>query len=642
MTQPRQDIGHGENLTAWGQDGPVYHHNRHAQFARSKQLGLCARSTRVFRNDAGDLVSAHQLQITLNGERPTVCHHDIFRKRQGSRRRINKAQQVEMLGVRCELLKVHAPDSQHNPFTRSIQRSDGRRNIRHIDPVVTFSGLPRRAGQSDHRDIGDSACLHGIQAHLAGKGMGRIDQMRDLVLKDIAGKPLRAAKATDALRKRVPDRARHAASQRNGASKPRLVKRLAQQVGLGCAAKDQGFGRMGKSPWLSIVGLGENGADGLCSASLNALERAEIVMGAARHLDLLPEVSAEKVMWPVPFSDGIKQLLSFRGQRVVVLASGDPFWFGAGTSVSCHLSRDEWIALPNVSTFAMAASEMGWALEKTHCFGLHAAPFTRLRPVLARGVRLIVLLRDGAAVAGIAQYLAQQGWGESQISVLEALGGPRARRSELLADDAVTQEFTHPVCVAIEVAGAGDSVPLAAGRPDALFASDGTMTKRPVRALTLSALAPRPFQHLWDIGGGSGSIAIEWLLSDPSLSATTIEPNPERAARIIANAAALGVDRLDVVQGYAPQSLEHLAVPDIVFIGGGLSADLLAWLEGVLPKGTRLVANAVTLESEVLLVQARARCGGDLMRIDLSNAAPLGAKHGWKASYPIVQWSVTL
>jgi len=365
-------------------------------------------------------------------------------------------------------------------------------------------------------------------------------------------------------------------------------------------------------------------------------------MGAPRHLALLPDVGAVQIVWPVPFSDGIEQLLSFRGQRVVMLASGDPFWFGAGSSVSRHLQRHEWVGLSNVSTFSMAASEMGWPLEKTHCFGLHAAPFTRLRPVLARGARLIVLLRDGDAVAGIAQYLAEQGWGKSRISVLEALGGPRARRSELLASDDINQEFTHPVCVAIEVAGQGDAVPLAGGRPDALFASDGTMTKRPVRALTLSTLAPRPFQHLWDIGGGSGSIAIEWLLSDPSLSATTIEPNPERAARIIANAAALGVDCLNVVQGHAPRALEQLAKPDTVFIGGGLSADLLGWIEGSLPKGTRLVANAVTLESEGVLLQAQARCGGDLMRIDLSNAAPLGSKHGWKTSYPIVQWSVTL
>jgi precorrin-6Y C5,15-methyltransferase (decarboxylating) len=388
--------------------------------------------------------------------------------------------------------------------------------------------------------------------------------------------------------------------------------------------------------------LGEDGADGLGSASIIALENAEIIMGASRHLALLPGVTAEKITWPVPFAEGIEQLLTFRGRRVVMLASGDPFWFGAGSSVMRTVSADEWVALPSVSTFSLAANAMGWPLERTQCFGLHAAPIARLRPSLAHGVRLIVLLRDGAAVAEVALYLAELGWGASKISVLESLGGPRARRSDILANDQITTEFAHPVCVAIEIDGTGDAVPLASGRPDALFDSDGTMTKRPVRALTLSALAPRPTEHLWDIGGGSGSIAIEWLLSDPSLTATTIEPNAERIARITANAAALGVDRLQVVQGFAPDGLKHLMLPDTVFVGGGLSTELLDWLERTLPVGTRMVANAVTLESEVLLIQAQARLGGDLLRIELSRSTPLGSKHGWKASYPIVQWSVTL
>lgn len=399
---------------------------------------------------------------------------------------------------------------------------------------------------------------------------------------------------------------------------------------------------MGNSPWLTIVGLGEDGADGLGSASIIALENAEIVMGASRHLALLADVTAEKITWPVPFAEGIEQLLTFRGRRVVMLASGDPFWFGAGSSVMRNVSADEWVALPSVSTFSLAANAMGWPLERTQCFGLHAAPIARLRPSLAHGVRLIVLLRDGAAVSEVALYLAEQGWGASKISVLESLGGPRARRCDILANDQITTEFAHPVCVAIEIDGTGDAVPLASGRPDALFDSDGTMTKRPVRALTLSALAPRPTEHLWDIGGGSGSIAIEWLLSDPSLTAITIEPNAERAARITANAAALGMDRLQVVHGFAPDGLKNLVLPDTVFVGGGLSADLLDWLECTLPSGTRMVANAVTLESEVLLIQAQARLGGDLLRIELSRSTPLGAKHGWKASYPIVQWSVTL
>lgn len=399
---------------------------------------------------------------------------------------------------------------------------------------------------------------------------------------------------------------------------------------------------MDDSLWLTIVGLGEDGAEGLGTASLDAIAEAEIVMGAARHLELLPDLSAEQIIWPVPFADGIDRLLQLRGRRVVMIASGDPFWFGAGTSLMRHLMPGEWRALPQVSTFSLAASVMGWPMETTRCFGLHAAPLTRLRPVLATGVRLIVLLRDGPAVTALAQYLTEQGWGASQISVLESLGGPRARRCDLVAAAALTGDYAHPVCAAVEVAGTGAAVPLTSGRPDWLFDSDGTMTKQPVRALTLSALAPQPFEHLWDIGGGSGSIAIEWLLADPSLSAMTIERDATRAARITANAAALGVDRLDVIEGAAPTALEGLRAPDCVFVGGGLSSALMDWFETRLAHGTRLVANAVTLESEALLMQTQARLGGDLLRIDLSRAVPLGAGRGWKASYPIVQWSVTL
>ncbi|CUH80821.1 precorrin-6Y C5,15-methyltransferase (decarboxylating) [Tropicibacter naphthalenivorans] len=365
-------------------------------------------------------------------------------------------------------------------------------------------------------------------------------------------------------------------------------------------------------------------------------------MGPPRHLSLLPALDAERIAWPVPFADGVTQLLALRGRRVAMLASGDPFWFGAGTSVTRHLEAQEWVALPGPSTFSLAASQMGWPLERTACFGLHAAPLARLRSALAPGARMIVLLRDGAAVRDLADYLTGEGFGASFMTVLEALGGPRMRRTDAVADALPDVAFSHPVCCAVEVQGAGAVLPLASGRADAWFDSDGTMTKRPVRALTLSALAPRPFEHLWDIGGGSGSIAIEWLLSHPTLTATTIEPRADRAERITANAAKLGVDRLKVIHGSAPEGLSGLTPPDVVFIGGGLSEGLLAWLEDTLPQGTRLVANAVTLESEALVTLAHARLGGDLLRIELAAAQPLGPKRGWKASYPIVQWSVTL
>jgi len=360
-------------------------------------------------------------------------------------------------------------------------------------------------------------------------------------------------------------------------------------------------------------------------------------MGAKRHLSLLPKSGAERISWPVPFSEGVDQLMARRGKPTVVLASGDPFWFGAGSALARHLARGEWRAFPGRSSFSLAAARLGWALDTTRCLGLHAAPLSRLRPHLAPGRRIIVTLRDGKAVAGLGQYLQGCGFDPSPCTVLEALGGPRERVTDCTAQDLSDRDFAHPVCVAVEVAGTGAVLPLASGRGDSWFDSDGQITKQPVRALTLSALAPRPFDHLWDIGGGSGSVGIEWLLSDPTLNATTIEPRADRADRIRENADKLGVDRLRVVNGTAPDVLAGLPAPDVVFIGGGLSPALLAALEA-LPEGTRLVANAVTLESEALLTQAQARLGGTLMRIEIASSVPIGPKRGWRASYPITQW----
>jgi precorrin-6Y C5,15-methyltransferase (decarboxylating) len=393
--------------------------------------------------------------------------------------------------------------------------------------------------------------------------------------------------------------------------------------------------------WLSIIGLGEDGPDGLAKASRAALENAEIVMGPPRHLGLLPDLGAELVEWPVPFSDGIALLKTYAGRRVVVLASGDPFWFGAGAVLARHFAPQEWRAYPGVSSFALAAARLGWSLEKTFCTGLHAAPYARLKSHLHPGARMLVTLRDGAAVGELAAYLTEQGFGESDLTICEALGGPRERLSTQRAN-ALQGAFGHPVLAAIEVAGQGAVIPLATGRADEIFASDGQITKRPVRALTLSALAPRPGERLWDIGGGSGSIGIEWLMCHPTLQAVAVEPRADRADRIAQNAASFGVDHLQVVTGKAPDVLDGLPLPDVVFIGGGLSEALLEWLWTNLPAGTRLVANAVTLESEAVLAVAHAARGGDLLRIELAQSAPLGPRRGWKSAYPVVQWSVTL
>jgi precorrin-6B C5,15-methyltransferase / cobalt-precorrin-6B C5,C15-methyltransferase len=397
---------------------------------------------------------------------------------------------------------------------------------------------------------------------------------------------------------------------------------------------------MAEAPWLTIVGLGEDGPAGLSPASRAALDEAELIAGAPRHLGLLPETAAERLAWPAPFADGVPLLLAHRERRTVMLASGDPFWFGAGAALARHLAPGEWRALPAPSTFSLAAARLGWPLEGTICLGLHAAPLARLRPHLAPGARAITLLRDGPAVHALAAYLRETGFGATALTVLEALGGPRERVRRTRAADLAFADIAHPVAAALEVAGDGLALPRCGGLPDAAFEHDGQITKRPVRALTLSALAPRPGERLWDIGAGSGSVAIEWLLAHPATEAVAVEARPDRAARVARNAAALGADRLQVVEGAAPAALAGLPPPDAVFIGGGLSPALVEAVWERLPAGGRLVANAVTLESEALVAEWHARAGGGLMRIDIAQAGEIGRKRGWRAAYPVTQWSV--
>ncbi|APX92643.1 cobalamin biosynthesis bifunctional protein CbiET [Halomonas sp. 1513] len=399
------------------------------------------------------------------------------------------------------------------------------------------------------------------------------------------------------------------------------------------------------APWLTLLGWGESGTAGLTAASQQALDAAEVVFGARRHLRLLPPLAAEVREWPVPFADGIPPLLGERGRRVVMLVSGDPFWFGAGSSLARQLDDREWRAIPTPSTFSLAASRLGWPLQDCTCLGLHAKPLTRIRPYLHRGRRLLVLVRDGDAVIELAGWLERFGFDASRLHLLEALGGDRERVRSVQAGDAMPGDIAHPVAVGLEVAGDGPALPLTPGLPDALFEHDGQITKQTVRAMTLAALAPRAGERLWDIGTGSGSVAIEWLLAHPDNQAVAFERDAERAARARRNADNLGVDWLEVVEGSAPDTLDDQALseqpPDAVFIGGGLSQPLLEALWQRLPAGARLVANAVTLESEALLAQWQQQAGGELLRLELSTAAPIGTRRGWKASYPIVQWRVT-
>ncbi|MGN7867533.1 precorrin-6y C5,15-methyltransferase (decarboxylating) subunit CbiE [Paracoccus sp. 22332] len=389
--------------------------------------------------------------------------------------------------------------------------------------------------------------------------------------------------------------------------------------------------------WLSIIGIGEDGPDGLSAASRHALRSAAAVFGGPRHLAMIDH--PDRRPWPVPFS--IAPVLALRGQPVAVLASGDPFWHGAGGTLAAALAPGEWRAFPAPSVFSLAAARMGWRIEDTLCLGLHAAPLGGLRPHLAPGRRAILTLRDGAAVAELARWLAAEGFGDSALAVMEHLGGARERIRHARAEALDLADIGALVAVAVTVQGAGRVMPRASGLADDWFDHDGQITKRPVRALALSALAPRPGEMLWDIGAGSGSVGIEWLLADPSCRAVAIERDAARAERARGNADRLGAGRLAIRAGEALDLLDGLPPPDAVFVGGGGDDALLAALWDRLPAGCRLVAHAVTLETEALLAAWHHAQGGSLLRIELSEAAPLGRRRGWKASYPVVQWSVT-
>jgi precorrin-6Y C5,15-methyltransferase (decarboxylating) len=391
-------------------------------------------------------------------------------------------------------------------------------------------------------------------------------------------------------------------------------------------------------PWLSIIGLGEDGLGGLTDASRKALADAEIIFGGPRHLELA-DAGAKGRPWPVPFS--IAPVLEMRGRNVAVLASGDPFWFGAGGSLMRALGANEWASFPVPSVFALAANRVGWKLEESLCLGLHAAPYEQMLPLLHSGQQILCTLRDGAAAEELADWLTAQGFGASALTVLECLGGPREVVREAEASTFSLTDVQAPVAAAIRVAGAA-GLPRASGLPDEVFHNDGQITKRPVRALTLSALAPRPGELLWDIGGGSGSISAEWCLAARGARAVTIEPREDRLQNIRANAAEFGLShRMSAVHGKAPDVLDGQPLPDVVFIGGGGSQALLDHLWDILPEGTRLVANGVTLETETLLMNAHDRHGGHLLKVEIAEAAPLGSMRGWDRARPVIQWSVT-
>ncbi|MGC4027237.1 MAG: precorrin-6y C5,15-methyltransferase (decarboxylating) subunit CbiE [Mesorhizobium sp.] len=392
--------------------------------------------------------------------------------------------------------------------------------------------------------------------------------------------------------------------------------------------------------WLTIVGIGEDGIAGLGDEAKLAIANASYVFGGARHLELARATIAGKAeQWPVPFA--IEPVLALRGQSVCVLASGDPFFYGAGVALARRIPTSEIRCIPAPSAFSLAASRLGWPLQNVECVSLHGRSINLIRPLLHPRRRILALTSDGAAPSEIAALIASLGFGESRISILEALGGS-AERIRWTTATAFDVENISPLNVlAIEVESNSEAriISLASGLPDALFDTDGQLTKSEIRAVTLSGLAPRRGELLWDVGAGSGSIAIEWMLADTSMRAIAIEADKTRAARITANANTCGVPGLKLIEGIAPEALANLETPDAIFVGGGGSDPgvIPACIKG-LKSGGRLAANAVTLEMEALLLDHHARLGGELIRIAISRAQPVGSMSGWRSAMPVTQW----
>jgi precorrin-6B C5,15-methyltransferase / cobalt-precorrin-6B C5,C15-methyltransferase len=394
--------------------------------------------------------------------------------------------------------------------------------------------------------------------------------------------------------------------------------------------------------WLSIVGIGEDGVEGLSPMARGLIGGAEIVFGGRRHLGLAaPLIRGASRPWPSPFDRAPEEVIRHRGRPVCVLASGDPFQHGVGAVLARHVDAREMIVVPAPSAFSLAAARLGWSLPQTMLLSVHGRTLDLVRPHLQPGAHILALTSDGDGPEALAKLLAETGFGASRLTILEALGGPRERiRATKAGDyDFGTVDALNTVAVEVEAAPNARVLALTPGLADNLFEHDGQITKREIRAVTLSSLAPRRGELLWDIGSGSGSVAIEWVLADPLMRAVAIEWRPDRAARIRRNAAAFGVPGLDIVEEAAPAALSALATPDAIFIGGGAGdAGVLDAAIRALRSGGRLVVNGVTLETEAMLLARHAAFGGELTRIALARADAVGEKTGWRAAMPVTQW----
>lgn len=395
------------------------------------------------------------------------------------------------------------------------------------------------------------------------------------------------------------------------------------------------------SPWLHIVGIGEDGLDGLTPATRAVVEAAEVIVGGERHQTLAGLVTAERVAWPSPFDAMIERLERYKGRRVVVLATGDPLWYSVGSRIGRVIDPAEITYHPQVGAFQLAAARMGWSMADLETLTVHGRPVEQMIAFIQPMQRLLILTTGEETPAQIAGFLTARGFGKSQMTVLASMGGADEARFDGLAEN-----WNHDVpafnTLTVECVAASDAalMPRVPGLADDLFQHDGTMTKQEVRAATLAKLMPMRGALLWDVGTGCGSVAVEWMRAARYSRAIGIEPKPERRVFAAANALALGVPKLEIIDGVAPAALEGLDAPDAIFIGGGLSRVVFDACWAALRPLGRLVANSVTLESEALLLALHAEFGGSLVKLNVARAGPIGGLTGWKPMMPVTQYAL--
>lgn len=399
------------------------------------------------------------------------------------------------------------------------------------------------------------------------------------------------------------------------------------------------------SPWLHIVGIGEDGMAGLSAAARAQVEAAEVIIGGDRHHGLAPNVTAERIAWPSPFDAMIETIRSHRGRRVVVLVTGDPLWFSVGARIANPKIGDVILAAeityhPQLSAFQWAACRLGWSLADCETVTAHGRAVEQVIPYFWPGARLLILTAGAQTPGEVAALLTERGYGESRLTVFGALGGERETRHQGTATD-WAEDVPAFNTLAVEVIGTpARALPRIPGLPDDAFAHDGTMTKREMRALTLAKLMPARGEMLWDIGCGCGSVSVEWMRAAPDALAIGIDQRPRRLEMARENARVLGTPKLRLIEGMVPDVLDgDLPPPDAIFIGGGLGHDLVLRCRDALGPNGRLVVNCVTLESEALLIGLHEELGGELIRIVPARAEPVGPYRGWRTGMPVTQWS---